>query len=171
MTSSAKQSAPAVEREPLHTGLLNVVNPVFAVVLRSRARSLLAPFRPRLLVLRVTGRRTGRSYTVVVGRHEIDGALSVFTSAPWRLNVRGGADVEVTDAGRTFPARAVLVEDADEVADAYATAIDRIGPKAARRQLGTRINVGRTLTHAELVDAVHCEHLSLVHLEPAVRSS
>jgi hypothetical protein len=165
MTSSAKQSAPAVEREPLHTGLLKVVNPVFAAVLRSPAHRLLDFFRPRLLVLRITGRRTGRRYTVVVGRQEIDGRLSIVTSAPWRANLRGGADVEVTDAGRTFLARAVLVEDADEVADAYATAIDRVGWKAARRQIGTRINVGRTPTHAELRDAVHREHLSLIRLE------
>ena len=165
MPASAQQSLPAVEREPLHTGLLRVANPVFAAVLRSPAHHLLDSFRPRLLVLRITGRRTGRHYTVVVGRHEIDGTLSVFTSAAWRANVRGGADVEVTDAGRTSLARAVLVEDADEVAEVYATAIDRIGWKAARRQLGTRINVRRTPTHAEILDAVLRDHLSLIRLE------
>jgi hypothetical protein len=171
MTSPTTGSPPAVERQPPHAGLLRVVNPVFARVLRSPAHRLLSGFRPRLLVLRVVGRRTGRRYTVVVGRHEVDGMLSVFTSAPWRLNLRGGADVEVTDAGRTYAAHAVLVEDTDEVADAYATAPGRIGWKAARRQLGARVNVGRMPTHAELVDAVNNQDLSLIHLGPAVRKS
>jgi len=156
---------PAVQREPPRLGLLKVVNPVFAAVLRSPLHGLLdAGFRPRLLLLTIPGRRTGRRYRIVVARHDLDGGVSILTSMPWRLNARGGADVEVTYHGRTRPARAVLVEDPDEVADAYAAEIDRIGRRAALRRLGVRINVRRTPTHEELVEAVNHEHLSLIRL-------
>ncbi len=158
----------AVEGPRLHTSLLKVANPVFAIVLRSPLHRLLdAAFRPRIQVLTVTGRKTGRRYTIVVGRHEINGVPTIFTSMPWRVNVRGGADVQVTYEGRTTRERAVLVEDPDEVADTYAAVIGRLGWKAAQRQLGMKINVGRTPTHAELVQAVGHEHLSLIRLQPA----
>lgn len=157
----------AVERPPLHTGLLKVANPVFTALLRSPLHCVLdATFRPRLLVLTITGRSTGRRYTIVVGRHEIDGVLSVFTSMPWRVNLRGGADVQMTCDGRTSTAHAVLEEDPHQVADAYATVIRRIGWRAAQRQLGIKINVMRTPTHAELVEAVSHDRLALIRLRP-----
>ena len=83
------------------------------------------------------------------------------------MNAVGGTDVEVTYYGRTSAARAVLVEDPDAVADASAAEILRIGWKAARRQLGVKINVGRIPTHEELVEAVNDQHLSLILLQPA----
>jgi hypothetical protein len=168
MTSDTAQrpGAPAVEHQVPHGALLKVVNPIFAAVLRSPLHGLLDGFRPRILVLGVTGRRTGRRYRIVVGRHEIGGIATIFTSSPWRANLRGGADVEVTFDGSTFRTRAVLVEEPDAVADAYTTVIERLGWKAAQRQIGIRVNVGRTPTHAELVAAVDRDHLSLVHLQP-----
>jgi hypothetical protein len=162
-----EQAGPAVEGPRLHTALLKVANPVFAAALRSPLHRLVdAAFRPRIQVLHVTGRKTGRRYTIVVGHHEIDGASVVFTSMPWRVNVRGGADVLVTYQGRIWRAHAVLVEDPDEVADAYTAMIQRLGWKAAQRQLGMKINLGRAPTHAELVQAVRREHLSLISLHP-----
>jgi hypothetical protein len=164
--TASHRIAPAIEHQPPHRSLLAVVNPVFAALLRSPLHGLLdAAFRPQLLVLDITGRRTGRQYRVVVGRHQIGGALVVFTAMPWRLNARGGADVDVTYNGRMTRAHAVLVEDPDRVADAYAAEIQRIGWKAAQRQLGIRINVRRTPTHAELVEAVGRAHLALIRLE------
>jgi hypothetical protein len=168
MTSTSHQPRPAIEAEPPHATLLRVVNPVFAAMLRSPLHRLLdVAFRPRLLVLRLPGRRTGRTYDIVVARHDLGGVVSVLTNASWRLNARGGTDAEVTCDGVTRRARAVLVEDPDEVADAYAAEIRRIGRKAARRHLGVRITVERMPTHAELVDGVRREHLSLIRLRPA----
>jgi hypothetical protein len=165
--TASRRVARAIERERPHRALLKVVNPVFAALLRSPLHGLLdATFRPRLLVLDITGRKTGRRYRVVVGCHESDGVVSVFTSMPWRVNTRGGADVAVTYDGRTSRARAVLVEDPDEVADAYGAEIQRIGWKAAQRQLGMKINVRRAPTRAELVEAASREHLSLIRLQP-----
>jgi hypothetical protein len=156
---------PAIEHAQVHTGLLRVVNPIFTAVLRSPLHRILGGFQPPLLLLTVTGRRSGRRYTIVVGRHDIDGVATIFTAMPWRVNLRGGADVQVTSDGVTSGAHAVLVEDPDQVADAYAAVIQRIGWKTAQRQLALKVNVGRTPTHAELAEAVAREHLSLVQIE------
>jgi hypothetical protein len=166
MTSTIQRARPVIETEPLHTTLLKITNPVFTVLLQSPLHRLLdVAFRPRLLLLSITGRRTGRRYRIVVARHDLDGRVCVLTSMPWRLNARGGADAEATYDGTTRRVRAVLIEDPDEVADAYAREIRRIGRKAARRQLGVRINVERTPTQAELVDAVTRAHLSIIRLD------
>ncbi len=48
------------------------------------------------MLLAFAGRRTGKRYEAVVGRHEsTDGELVVVTGSRWRLNLRGGAPVEV----------------------------------------------------------------------------
>jgi hypothetical protein len=70
---------------------------------------------------------------------------SVLTNSGWRLNFRGGADIEVTLRGRRRPARAALIEEPDTVARAYMGVINRLGWQAAQRRLGIRVNVGRTV--------------------------
>ncbi len=59
-----------------------------------------------LALLSFTGRRSGRLYTVPVGYHELDGHGVVLTASPWRVNLTGGADVEVEHLGRQIPMRA-----------------------------------------------------------------
>lgn len=155
---------PAVERTIPPAVITRVANPVLRRLLAS---PLHRPVSGSLLRLELTGRKTGRTYRIPVGHHEVDGVLTVFTSSPWRVNLRGGADVTVLLRGRRRPARATLVEDPDQVARAYATVIDRLGWQAAQRRLGIRIRVGRAPTHAELVDAVRRAGLSLVRLDLA----
>ncbi|MGZ4620155.1 MAG: hypothetical protein ACXV3F_15960, partial [Frankiaceae bacterium] len=121
----------------------------------------------QFMLLHLTGRKTGRHYNIVVGRHEIDGVLCVLTSSPWRVNARGGADAQITDKGVTRPARAVLVEEPDHVAAAYGAEIERLGWKGAQRRLGVKLTVHRTPTHEELADAVRRDRLSVVRLQPA----
>jgi hypothetical protein len=166
--TSPPDAPPAVEHRPPQKALLRLVNPVFRAVLQSPLHGLLErTFRPPLLVLHITGRKSGRRYSIVVGAHDVDGALLVFTGMPWRENARGGTDVEVTRDGVTAPARAILVEDEAAIAGAYATVVRRIGWKAARRQVGVKVNVGRVPTYAELLEGVRHEHLSVIRLDPA----
>ena len=103
-----------------------------------------------LMVLHVTGRRTGRSYDVPVGAREVDGSLCVFTSSPWRHNVRSGGVVQVSRRGRRETLPVELVDDPHEVARILARLIERNGPAWARRALGVRVNVPRNPTTAEL---------------------
>jgi hypothetical protein len=57
----------------------------------------------------------------------MEGRLAVVTVARWRVNLRGGADVEVTRHGCLRPMHALLDEDPASVAVSYQAMIDRIG--------------------------------------------
>ena len=140
---------PPVEGAEPPEALARVVNPVIKVLLRS---PLHRPFSRHLMLLAFRGRKTGKTYEVVVGRHELDGALLVPTGTTgrrWRLNFRGGTSVEVTLEGRRQRGWGELVEEPDEVARVHQLLLDRVGLKNARR-LGLRVNVDREPTDEEL---------------------
>jgi deazaflavin-dependent oxidoreductase (nitroreductase family) len=85
-------------------------NPVFDWILRSPFHWI---FSPGVLLLTVTGRRSGRRYTIPVG-YQRDGDLIVIlvSEAPakqWWRNFREPAPVEMLLRGRTVPGEAVLV--------------------------------------------------------------
>jgi hypothetical protein len=162
MTSDA---SPVVSRQPPPKIVLQVFNPLFSALLRSPAHALVDN---SFLILHLTGRRSGKHYDIVVTRHELDGVLTVMTGSAWRLNTRGGAAVQVTARGTTRNGRGVLVEDADQVTDAYAAEIGRYGWKGAQRPLGLRL-AGRAPTRDELRALVVREELSLIRvtLDPA----
>ena len=140
---------PPVEGAEPPEALARVVNPVIKVLLRS---PLHRPFSRHLMLLAFRGRKTGKTYEVVVGRHELDGALLVPTGTTgrrWRLNFRGRTSVEVTLEGRRQRGWGELVEEPDEVARVHQLLLDRVGAKNARR-LGLRVNVDREPTEEEL---------------------
>ena len=89
--------ASAVERKVPPSTLIKMSNPVLRVLLRSPLHGALDS---SVLLLHVTGRKTGRRYDIPVNYADIDGRLTVVTIAAWRINLRGGADVEVTLRGR-----------------------------------------------------------------------
>ena len=123
---------------------MRVVNPVVRrLVEAGRAGD-------ELMVLHFTGRRTGRSYDVPVGVRVVDGSLCVFTSSPWRHNVRSGGVVQVSRRGRRETLPVELVDDPHEVTTILARLIEAHGPAWARRALGIRIHVPRNPTTAEL---------------------
>lgn len=138
---------------------MRLVNPL---VRRLVARGL---FGDSLLVLHLTGRRTGRRLDVPVGHHALDDATVVLTNSPWRHNLVGGRTVDVTLRGVRGPATATLVEDPGAVADAYVQLVGRLGWPAAGRRLGLRTTTGRAPTRADLLDAARVHGLSLVRLE------
>jgi hypothetical protein len=152
----------AVERVKPPEALIKVGNPVFSWLLRSPLRRLVGE---HLMLLHFRGRKTGRNYTVVVGRWTIDGRLSVLTNSAWRANFRGGARVEVTLDGERQPGHAEVVEDPEEVARVYRGLIEEYGCEQAGRRLGIRINVNRMPTHEELVDLIVRSGLSVITIE------
>ena len=164
MASEPQNHTPAVQRQHPPATLIKVINPIFAGLLRSPAHGVLDK---AFALIHLTGRKTGKRYSIVVARHTVDGVLTVMTNSPWRVNARGGVDAEVTSDGRTWPARAELIEDPEVVADAYAAEIGRLGVKGAQRQLGVKITVDRRPTREELLEAVRRDQLSLIRLSPA----
>ena len=146
-----REKRPAVERIRPPEAIIKVGNPIFDWLLRSRLHGLVDE---HFMLLRFRGRKTGRSYTLPVGRRTIDGRLGVLTNRRWRVNFRGGAPVDVNLEGELRRGHAELVEDPDEVARIYANLIEEYGHEQAGRRLGIRINVDRMPTNEELVDAI-----------------
>jgi len=147
MTSTVKRSVPP-------PALVKMGNPLVRMFLGSPLHGLLDD---SFLVLHLTGRKTGHRYDIPVNYVDLEGKLAVVTVARWRVNLRGGADVEVTLHGRRRPMHALLEEDPAPVAVSYQAMIDRMGLKKAQRQLGISLPGGRAPTAPELKDAA-CEY-------------
>ncbi len=86
------------------------LNPLIAAILRSPAHYLLSL---GLMLITVTGRRSGRSYTIPVGYQRVDGALVVMVSRArhkqWWRNYREPSHVALRLRGREVLGRAELV--------------------------------------------------------------
>jgi hypothetical protein len=136
---------------------LRVVNPLLRALVPSPAGRVLPG---SVGILRFTGRRSGRTLRIVAGLHEVDGALVVFTSRPWRLNFRGGRELEVARSGRRLRGTADLVEDPDRVADALRQVL---AAGTSPRMLGLRLEPGHLVT----ADDVRATGRTLLRLDVA----
>lgn len=164
-------SSPAVQRAIPPWIVTRLGNPVLAWLLRGPRRS--SRIGQGLLLIHVTGRRSGRVYSTPVAYHrQADGSLLVLTSSTWRVNLRGEpTPVTLTLLGRQAAATALLQEDPVAVAQVYQRLIEEQGLAKAGRRLGIKINVERVPTHEELVEAVQREHLSVLHLALSANTS
>ncbi len=134
------------------------------VVLRAVLPSPLGRGVGEFMLLAFAGRRTGQRYRVPVTAHRGAEGLCALTPARWRVNFRGGADVDVTYAGRTTPMRGVLVEDEAEVARIYLDRMTELGMRRAARMIGLKFPLGRLPTLDEVVELVRREHFGVVRL-------
>ena len=153
----------AVKRTVPPRALIRMVNPAVRLVLRSPLHRLLDP---AVVLLHVTGRKSGRRYDIPVNYVLIDGRLTVVTVAAWRVNLRGGADAEVTWRGSRRTMHTVLEEEPAAVAVAYQSVIARLGWNQARRRLGIAGPDGRKPTLLELKDAAREYGWAVVTLTP-----
>ena len=133
-----------------------MVNPMIKVLLRSPLHRILSK---QVMLLSVTGRRTGRTYTVPVGRHPSgDGTYFLSAAGSWRHNLRGGAEVRLTIAGREHRAHAVIEEDPDRAAEAFMAVLERDGA----RPLGVKLSGTRAPTPADIKPVL--SHRSIAYL-------
>jgi hypothetical protein len=156
MPSTVKRSVPP-------PALLKMGNPLVRMLLGSPLHAVLDD---SFLVLHLAGRKTGRRYDIPVGYVDMEGKLAVVTVARWRVNLRGGADVQVTLRGRLRSVHALLEEDPASVAVSYQAMIGRMGWKKAQRQLGISLPGGRVPTVLELKDAAREYGWSVITLTP-----
>jgi len=86
------------------------LNPIVAAILRSRFHRLLSP---GLMLITVSGRKTGRRYTIPVGYHEADDAVVILVAdAPskvWWRNYRQAGPIELRLRGKEFRGSATVV--------------------------------------------------------------
>jgi hypothetical protein len=124
------------------------------VFMRPLLRSRIGRRIDDLALLTFTGRTSGRSYTIPVAYHVLDGNGVVLTSHAWKTNLRGGADVEVMHRAERIPMRAELVEDPHEVARIYGTLLRRVGPEKAKLSVGLEVAGKRLPTDEEIESAI-----------------
>jgi deazaflavin-dependent oxidoreductase (nitroreductase family) len=135
---------PAVEDARPPIAVLKLVNPIMRALLRSGLHRLASK---NLLLLTVTGRKSGRSYTIPVTRHEQpDGTLVVSAGGGWRYNLQGGGDVRVVVDGGQRTAHVMVEDDPVRATEVFKGLIERAGARA----VGVKVNVDRQPTPEEI---------------------
>jgi hypothetical protein len=129
-----------------------MVNPVVRTILSSPAGRWLAG----LVLLELTGRRTGRRLRIPVAAHPVDGVLHISTDGPWAANFSGGAPVQVTAQGRRWRGRGLLLEDDHETAEILRTILATSSARA----------LGLDLPDRELTDDELCALRRIVRITP-----
>ena len=135
---------PAVEDGRPPNGVLRFVNPTVIALLRSRLHRLASK---NLMVLTVTGRKSGRKLTMPVTRHEQpDGTLIVAAAGAWRHNLQDGAEVSVNLDGREQTARVTRERDPRQAAEVFKGLLERTSSRA----VGVKVNVSHAPTAEEI---------------------
>lgn len=148
-THSERPYVTSYEPAAQHGIVMKIGNAFMRLVLRTR----LGEKMQGLSILSFTGRKTGTRYHVPVSVIDLDGSPIVLSAARWRVNLRGGADVEVR-AGRTIRRmRATLVEDPELVADVYERQLRSVGVAHSKR-LGLVLAGDRFPTREELIEGI-----------------
>ncbi len=137
------RSAPVRSQPPPLWLMYRIVNPLARLVVASPLGRWTGP----VLLLRFTGRRTGRRYDVPVVGHQLGKSVYVFTDAAWALNFAGGRAVTVVGGGRRRAATGLLVDDPAEAAAALRRVL---GDVPRPRRLGLHIDAGHHPTDSEL---------------------
>jgi len=131
-------------------GLSSRSNVVVERVLRSRFHWLLSA---GLLLLTVTGRRSGRRYTIPVGYHESDGAIVVFVGEPatktWWRNYRTPSPVELLHRSRHIAGTARVIGSDEPDYRRLAEAVFRRASMVARI-FDVRFDASKGLSPAQL---------------------
>ncbi len=144
MTLPPQPTDAAVRSQPPPRWLMNnVVNPTARRLVPSPLGRLVG-----LVLLRFTGRRSGRHYEIPVVGHHVDDPLLVFTDAAWALNFHGGRSVTVIERGRSWHGEAHLIDDPAETATAMRRVLEKL---RSPRLLGLDIDAGHQPSDSELV--------------------
>lgn len=92
----------------------------------------------KMLIVTVTGRKSGRVYANPVGYVENDGDLLIGTAAKWRRNLVPGEPVSITWRGRAGSADWEVITDAEEISEPYRVII--AGNPSHRKRSGVTLD-------------------------------
>ncbi|MCW2717279.1 MAG: hypothetical protein JWR81_1101 [Pseudonocardia sp.] len=137
------RSAPVRSQPPPLWLMYRVVNPTARRIVASPLGRWTGP----VLLLRFTGRRTGRRLEIPVIGHHLGESLHVFTDAAWALNFEGGRTVTVIGRGQQRAAHGRLVDDPAETAAAMRRVLGQV---PSPRRLGLHIDPGHRPSDNEL---------------------
>jgi hypothetical protein len=156
--------SPAITISHPPQAILNVINPVLRLVLRT---PVAGGARKMMMVLSFKGRKTGRQFAIPLSAHRIDGTLYAITSAPWKHNFKDGASAEVLLEGKTTTMRGELITDTATVADLAHRCAEGYGAKGAQRAMGLKFRDNSVPTLEEFTEAVNRLHMAAVRLTAA----
>jgi deazaflavin-dependent oxidoreductase (nitroreductase family) len=135
---------PAVEDARPPKAVLRFVNPVVMSLLRSPLHRLASK---NLVLLTVTGRKSGRAYRMPVTRHEQpDGTLVVSAAGGWRHNLQDGAAVRVTLDGQEHAAHVAVEKDPVRATEVFKGLLEHTNARA----VGVKVNVESSPTFDEI---------------------
>jgi deazaflavin-dependent oxidoreductase (nitroreductase family) len=143
-----EQNAPA-PRSPGQAQVMPVqkaANRVVGALLRTPGIS--SGMGRRLLIINVTGRKSGKRYSVPVAYTQHEGSLLVGTPFTWARNMRTGDPVEVILRGRRRQADVQVISDEDGVVAAYAVICRDNRQFAKFNHIG--LDAGGAPVHADL---------------------
>ena len=158
------EQSPAVTISHPPAAILRAVNPILGFLLRT---PLMGAMREEMMVVNVTGRKSGRRYSIPLSAHRIDNTFYALTSAPWKNNFRDGATAEVLHGGKTTAMRGELITDRAVVADLAHRCAESYGAKKAQRMMGLKFRDQQVPTLEEFTEAAGREHLAAIKLTPA----
>lgn len=144
--------------------VLRVINPLIGRLLRT---PLPGSLRKQMMVVNVTGRKSGKRYSIPLSAHRIDGDLYALTSAPWKHNFRDGATADVLHDGRVTTMRGELITDVGAVADLSTRSAQSYGAKRAQTMMGLKFRDDRIPTAEEFTELVRRERYVAVRFVPA----
>ena len=151
----------------LERGLYRLLNVGVGLLLRSPLHGLASG---RIMLLTVTGRRSGRRFTVPVSYLRYGGDILGFTSEHWSVwwkNLRGGAPVAARVRGRRLAGSARAETGGDAVARALGDFLTEFPAAAGRYGVGLDAD-GRPL--AQSVEAAVRERRAVMVVVEAPRA-
>jgi len=147
------------------TALFRIVNPVMRRLLNSPLHRVLSG---RLMVLHITGRKTGKRYAIPVGYAQVGNTLYLGTERTWARNLRGGAPVEIQFQGARRRGQAQVISEVDGMMEAY-RAIHAASPgyaNALSRTSGVTIGADSNVSGDEVTRARDAGHVVIrIHID------
>ncbi|MGV0794392.1 hypothetical protein [Mycolicibacterium sp. XJ1819] len=144
--------------------LLRTINPMLRFALRT---PLGGPLRRQFMVLTFTGRKSGRTFSIPVSAHRIDGQLYAIAEAAWKHNFRDGHEAQVVHDGKTTTMRGELITDPATVADLAHRLTQSYGVKRAQTMMGLKFREPRIPTVEEFTEASVREKIAAIRFTPA----
>ena len=140
--------------------IFRTINLVMALILRSRLHRLLSK---HLALITVTGRKSGKAYTVPVSYQQQGAVLRTISVRHdrWWRNLRGGALVTLRLRGCEMSGHARVIEDVQELVPQLMMYLHR-APKSAKI-LGVRRDPQGQFRHEDLQQAA--EKSVMVHVD------
>jgi deazaflavin-dependent oxidoreductase (nitroreductase family) len=143
---------------------MRVINPFVSAILHSPFHRFLSK---SVLLLTITGRRSGRRYTTPVGYTREGDTVTVFSSGhTWCTNLRGGAAVAVWLGGRGRTGRAELIEDRARVLDEVWRYLTRFGPRDGGQRIGIGLDERHPPSPEQLASALEGHVVIRLTLDP-----